>query len=1141
MNPSLAVKQYSRSSADQEVPLPHELRPVKVLKMTMTYLMAKIMNLCDTVDVNFAEWYHFLWDRTRGIRKDITQQELCSEEAVELLEQCARFHIHCSARLVAEDPSVFDQKINTENLTKCLQTLKYMYHDLELKGIYCKNEPEFRAYIILLNLNDGNFMWEVQQLRPDVQKSQEVRFAMQVYSALDKSNYVRFFKLVHSTTYLNACILLRYFVQVRLSALSIILKCFSPRQPHKSYPLNELKEILAFETVEATADFLEYHGLMLSEDRMQVVLDRKLFVMPEYPYTIDRAISVIESKRTSSVGEIVAGVPLSINLYENHTPQNSFDDQGRLNITKILTELKINLNKDTEEEVDEADTIETPFLAKLLTTERSRSPMLFDTKSAAAAPPPPVLGMFAAASENIFGKEQEKSIFGNAQPNISEQLKFVISEEVSKPILPVEPRKIELREPPKSEVTIIPEKKLETPETVVEKPPLKFQTVVPVVEAKIPPLLPKPDLSQILKAKLEEEEEEKKRVDELKRKKLFEERERKKREEIETKKLQEIRIAVTSTVYFLLDAVEEKVKTDRIEEIARRFRYRKAEKCLKIWRDTVRVTRRKRKAVDYCFAWLMPRTMKEEAEQLRTNSEGLVLSDMKRYKSGKPMEIIIPTLPIIQKIKIHDICYNNLLGSVSKWTINFPRELFWKVNISLDKINQCVEEILNDCIGWKNKNGTTFLLEQRRTINQNVTYCIEKFDKNNCKTINSNSFIFIAKDLNENLHKCIQSHNITNPIVFILENVPKTQRIKELQMQNCLRTYKIIDGKFTSDNIPRLLEKALTFLAQHVDQPPPLELDTLRSFLTFNFVGDIWKRISGLAKWNSSYRKCLRNPEIAIKIYNDNLDKLKKILFDVERKKYPQFPEIFAECLLSELPDCLPCDYKYFPKFWKSENYEYILRSVLDTFYLSDYVNAWPPENEIILERDLFAYCEKNFRTPEKTFYRIMGMVLKNIDPKNNLDGIKNFLWTDLMETIALEKISENNFSFCNPQSIFNQLFVVYNKETLRKYAACSWYYVSYPPIQSKIKDLMVNNETKNQVKKKVCSDSDLLEFDIDLNELWNKVTKTTIDYHEVNLERCNNIKEIEGLMYDFKECLAVQKKINSTVDESLHLALKNN
>jgi hypothetical protein len=82
-------------------------------------------------------------------------------DAVSLVEQCARFHIHCSERLVAEDTSVFDNKINSENLTKCLQTLKYMYHDLALKGIVCPNEAEFRGYIILLNLNDANFLWYV--------------------------------------------------------------------------------------------------------------------------------------------------------------------------------------------------------------------------------------------------------------------------------------------------------------------------------------------------------------------------------------------------------------------------------------------------------------------------------------------------------------------------------------------------------------------------------------------------------------------------------------------------------------------------------------------------------------------------------------------------------------------------------------------------------------------------------------------------------------------------------------------------------------------------------------------------------------------------------------------------------------------
>ncbi|KAH0944987.1 hypothetical protein HN011_006467, partial [Eciton burchellii] len=57
--------------------MPHELRPVRSLKMTMSYLLHEIEDLCEQEGTNLAEWYHFLWDRTRGIRKDITQQELC--------------------------------------------------------------------------------------------------------------------------------------------------------------------------------------------------------------------------------------------------------------------------------------------------------------------------------------------------------------------------------------------------------------------------------------------------------------------------------------------------------------------------------------------------------------------------------------------------------------------------------------------------------------------------------------------------------------------------------------------------------------------------------------------------------------------------------------------------------------------------------------------------------------------------------------------------------------------------------------------------------------------------------------------------------------------------------------------------------
>jgi len=60
---------------------------------------------------------------------------------------------------------------------------------------------------------------EVQQLRAEVRESDQVKFAVLVYTALNSHNYVKFFKLVHAATFLNVCILHRYFNQMRACCL----------------------------------------------------------------------------------------------------------------------------------------------------------------------------------------------------------------------------------------------------------------------------------------------------------------------------------------------------------------------------------------------------------------------------------------------------------------------------------------------------------------------------------------------------------------------------------------------------------------------------------------------------------------------------------------------------------------------------------------------------------------------------------------------------------------------------------------------------------------------------------------------------------------------------------------------------------
>ncbi|EPY77865.1 hypothetical protein CB1_001169009 [Camelus ferus] len=258
-----AVKEYSRSSADQEEPLPHELRPSAVLSRTMDYLVTQIM---DQKEGSLRDWYDFVWNRTRGVRKDITQQHLCDPVTVSLIEKCTRFHIHCAHFMCEEPMSSFDAKINNENMTKCLQSLKEMYQDLRNRGVLCAREAEFQGYNVLLSLNKGDILREVQQFHPAVRNSSEVKFAVQAFAALSSNNFVRFFKLVQSASYLNACLLHCYFSQIRKDALRALNVAYTvSTQRSTVFPLDSVVRMLLFRDSEEATDFLNCHGLTVSD------------------------------------------------------------------------------------------------------------------------------------------------------------------------------------------------------------------------------------------------------------------------------------------------------------------------------------------------------------------------------------------------------------------------------------------------------------------------------------------------------------------------------------------------------------------------------------------------------------------------------------------------------------------------------------------------------------------------------------------------------------------------------------------------------------------------------------------------------------------------------------------------------------
>ncbi|THD24115.1 Protein xmas-2 [Fasciola hepatica] len=337
MDHTRAVKDYERSSADQPTPLPCELRPTAVLQRTMAYLLASVADRpeLDQSRNFWKSWYEFMWTRTRAIRKDVAQQRLCCPQIVGVMERIARFHIFCAARLVDQPVDSFDPRINSENLTQCLQTLKEMYNDLYSaeagnETCVCPCEAEFRAYMLLMKLNDQSALNEVQMLPDHLLRSGGIRFAVAVHEAVTTNNFIRFFRLARAATCLNACLMHRYFVQVRGRALLRLAASFAghPRR-EVQYPVETLTRQLEFEDRRETREFCESWGLSVVDD--YVIFDKQMPPQPpELAWRERRAIRLIESKRSgTALSTLFNNGPVAPSDAQPPSVHSSFDSSGR--------------------------------------------------------------------------------------------------------------------------------------------------------------------------------------------------------------------------------------------------------------------------------------------------------------------------------------------------------------------------------------------------------------------------------------------------------------------------------------------------------------------------------------------------------------------------------------------------------------------------------------------------------------------------------------------------------------------------------------------------------------------------------------------------------------------------------------------
>ncbi|RYP05188.1 hypothetical protein DL764_003968 [Monosporascus ibericus] len=321
----LMVTRYSRSSAGQDLPLPMDVRSPAALRRTLDYLISELIPSDDLLPIR----HHFLWDRTRSIRREFTFQgaAMSAEEKQDYLyclETITRFHVTALHLLSRPDfaPDDFSEQQEVEQLSKTLISLMEAYDDCAKEDIACANEAEFRGYYIVFNAGDPALMEKVQSWDPKFSESSGIKTAICLAQSLQNTwtetgplvpkvgtemalnMAAMFFSIVASPaiSYTMACFAELHFGSARHAMLQTILNGYQrPKDGPKDLTPTFLKERLHFDTEEEAICFAKLHNFKFSKDaaNMHMILppssQQRRIPKPRIPHTY--SYGLVERKR----------------------------------------------------------------------------------------------------------------------------------------------------------------------------------------------------------------------------------------------------------------------------------------------------------------------------------------------------------------------------------------------------------------------------------------------------------------------------------------------------------------------------------------------------------------------------------------------------------------------------------------------------------------------------------------------------------------------------------------------------------------------------------------------------------------------------------------------------------------------------
>ncbi|OOQ88300.1 SAC3/GANP domain protein [Penicillium brasilianum] len=219
-------KNYFRLTS---APNPDTVRPLPVLQKALDLLKKKWKQEGN---------YTYICDQFKSLRQDLTVQHIRNEFTVVVYE------IHARIALEKGDLGEYNQ---------CQTQLRVLYKQ-KLGG----HPTEFKAYRILYFIYTRNWTAmndALADVTAEDKKTNAVKHALEVRSALALGNYHRFFQLYLDTPNMGAYLMDMFVDRERLTALASICRAYKP-----DVNIRFITEELGFESDEQTARFILDHS-----------------------------------------------------------------------------------------------------------------------------------------------------------------------------------------------------------------------------------------------------------------------------------------------------------------------------------------------------------------------------------------------------------------------------------------------------------------------------------------------------------------------------------------------------------------------------------------------------------------------------------------------------------------------------------------------------------------------------------------------------------------------------------------------------------------------------------------------------------------------------------------------------------------